>query len=180
MHTNRTTLAAVLSIALAVAPGAVASQTADEEPGPVSYWTGTNTEGQSFPVLSDEVGVIPGGYRTTVGLTYTAEADDPRASGDVAVAMVWDYTGISGDSLGHGTGVTRLVNKDGSFVGTAQAIAYPDGSEFRMSVMEGQDGYEGLNLTMTQFVDPAGEGQPQGLIWEAEAPTMPSVEMLPE
>lgn len=166
MRTNRTTLAAVLSIALAVAPGAVAAQSADEQLATPSYWTGTQTEGEPFPVLDGPVEVIPGGYRTTVGLTFTAETDDPRASGVLEVALVFDYTPTE---MARGTGVSRLVNEGGSWEGTVDAISYPDGSEFRMALMDGQDGYEGLTLTMTNFIDGSGEEHVQGLIWEGEA-----------
>ena len=65
-------------------PSAVAAQAADEGLSTPTYWTGTNTEGPPFAVPGGPIGTIPGGYRTTIGLTYTAEADDPRASGEVA------------------------------------------------------------------------------------------------
>ena len=94
------------------------------------------------------------------------------------MALVWDYTGTS-RGMGHGTGVSRLVNEGGSFEGIVHAVSYPNGSEFRMGLMEGQDGYEGLTLTMTDFIDPSGEGQPQGLIWEGEAPPLPDADVLP-
>lgn len=176
MRTNRTTLATVLSIALAVMPGAAAAQSAAEELATPSYWTGMNTEGDMFPV-EGPVEVIPGGYRTTVGLTYTATADDPRASGDVAVALVYDYTP---SGMGRGSGVTRLVNEGGSWEGTAHSISYPDGAEFHMALMDGQDGYEGLNLVMTNSISPSGEEHVQGLIWEGEAPPLLDADALPE
>ena len=112
-------------------------------------------------------------------MTYTSDADDPRASGDVTVALVWDYTGLSATDMGHGTGISRLVNDGGSFEGTVHAIAYPDGSEFRMALMDGQGGYEGLTMTMTQAISPSGEGPAQGLIWEGEAPLLPDADALP-
>ena len=49
-----------------------------------------------------------------------------------------------------------------------------------MALMEGQDGYEGLTLTMTDFVSPSGEEQAQGLIWEGEAPPLLDADALPE
>jgi hypothetical protein len=178
MRTNRTTLAVMSSIALAVVAGPVAAQSTDEAPATPSYWTCTQTEGPSFAV-DGPIGVIPGGYRTTVGLTYTGEADDPRAAGDGAVALVYDYTGITGNPIARGIGVSRLVNAGGSWEGTIHALSYPDGSAFRMAMMEGQDGYEGLALTMTNFISPSGDEQCQGLIWEVEAPPPPDVSALP-
>ena len=176
MRTNRTTLAAVLSIALALVPGAVAAQSADEQPATPSYWTATQTQGDGF-FVPGPVETLPGAYRTSVGLTYTVEATDPRASGDASVALVWDYKPAG---MGRGTGVTRLVNEGGSWEGTAHAIAFPDGTEFRMVLSDGQDGYEGLTLTMTDFVSPSGEEQVQGLIWEGEAPPLLDEDVLPE
>ena len=109
--------------------------------------------------------------------TITVEATDPRASGDASVALVWDYTP---SGMGRGTGVTRLVNEGGSWEGTAHAVAFPDGTEFRMVLSDGQDGYEGLTLTMTDFVSPSGEEQVQGLIWKGEAPPLLDADALPE
>ena len=66
MRTNRTTLAAVLSIALAVVPGAVAAQSADEQLATPSYWTATQTEGPNF--------VVPGPVESSRGATATRSA----------------------------------------------------------------------------------------------------------
>ncbi len=82
--------------------------------------------------------------------------------------------------VGRGTGLVRLVNEGGTFEGPLYVVCYPDGSELRMALMEGQDGYEGLTSTMTNFLSPSGEGQPQGLIWEGEAPPLPDADALPE
>ena len=178
MRTNRTVLAGVLTLALAIVPTVAAAQTGDEEPSTPSYWTSTYTQGPRFAVPDGEVGYDVWGYRTTMGLTYTAEADDPRASGDISIVFVHDWSTKA--ELGRGLGLSRLVNEGGSFEGPINVVYYPDGSEFRMALMEGQGGYEGLSYTMTNHLDPSGNGQTQGLIWEGDLPELPNVDMLPE
>lgn len=177
MRTNRTTLAAMLSIALAVVPGAVAVQSADEQPATASHWTGTDTEGQGFPVPDGETGYFDWGYRTTVGKTYTVEADDPRAAGVVSVALVIDF---ADNGISRGVGPGRLVNEGGSWEGTVHFFGYPDGSMVRMALMDGQDGYAGLSYSMTNFISPSGEEQAQGLIWEGDVPQLSAADALPE
>ncbi len=177
MRTNRTTLAAMLSIALAVLPGAVAAQSADEELETPSYWTGTESAMSSQGVPGGEVAGFPWGYRTTVGVRATSEADDPRASGDLTMVLFYDDAGAY--DIARATGLVRLANEGGAFQGPIHVFYYPDGSEFRMALLEGQEGYEGLTLSMTNFLDPSGEGQPQGLIWEGEVP-VPDADLLPE
>ncbi len=125
MRTNRTTLAAVLSIALAFVPGAVAAQSADEQPATTSHWTGTTTEGPGFGVPDGEMGYFDWGYRTTVGRTYTVEADDPRAAGVVSMALVID---TADNGISRGVGPSRLVTEGGSWEGTVHFFHYPDGS----------------------------------------------------
>jgi hypothetical protein len=176
MRTNRITFAVVLSIALAVVSSAVAAQSTDEDLATPSYWTGTQTEGDGF-FVDGPVGTIPGGFRTTVGLTYTAEASDPRAAGDAWLALVYDYTP---SGMEYGVGPSRLVNEGGSWEGTAHATAYPDGSEFRIALMDGRDGYEGLTLTMTNYIDPSGGENVQGLIWKGDAAPLLDASVLPE
>jgi len=177
MRTNRTTLAALLSISLAVVPCAAAAQATDEAPATPSHWTGTNTQGLNFTVPDVYVEFFDWGYRSPMGLTFTQEADDPRAAGEVK--MVYYYDLALGSSMGRGTGLARLVNDGGAFQGPVHVVYYPDGSEFRMSLMEGQDGYEGLALVMTDVISPSGEANTQGLIWEGQAP-VPDADLLPE
>lgn len=177
MRANRTTIAAMLSIALAVAPSVVAAQAADEELKTPNYWTSIDTEVPGFTVPGGETATFDWGYRTTVGRSYTVEADDPRISGDVDIALVFDF---ANSGMFRGVGRSRNVNEEGTFEGTVHVVGYPDGSQFRMVVAEGKDGYEGLTYTMTSFLDPSGEGQTQGLIWEGEAPPLPDADALPE
>jgi hypothetical protein len=178
MHANRTALAALLSIGLAVVPSAAAAQTADTEPAAVSYWTATETVGPRFVPPGAEVEFFDWGYRNTMGLTYDIEADDPRAAGTVSIVFVFDQP--RGGSMGRGTGIARLVNEGGTFEGPLHVVYYPDGSEFRMALMEGHGGYEGLAYSMTNYISPTGEEQSQGLIWEGEPPPVPAVDMLPD
>ena len=179
MRTNRTALAGALAIILAIAPGTVAAEAADgEEPSAPSYWTSTETSGPMFSVTGGESGAFPWGTRTTRGFTVTSEATDPRASGDITVVYVVDWSDKY--DVGRGIGLARLVNEGGSFEGPIHVAYYPDGSEFRMVRMEGQAGYEGLSLVMTTHLDNTGEGRPQGLIWEGEPPSLPDANALPE
>lgn len=180
MRTKRTMLSAILSIALAVVPIAVAAQATDEELATPSHWTGTNTQLPNWIPPGAEIEFFPWGYRNTAGLTFNIEADDPRAAGEVNMVYVYDIS--DGEYvMGRGTGIARLVNDGGTFEGPVYVIDYPDGSEFRMSLMDGQDGYEGLALSMTDFISPgSAAGHPQGLIWEGEAPPIPDPDALPE
>ena len=177
MRTNRTTRAAVLSIALVLAPGVGAAQSADEEPAAVSHWTSSPTALQSLGVSGGPQGFFDWGYRTTMELTGTVDADDSRASGDLTMVIVMDF---ADNGMFRGEGRSWLVNDDGTFEGTVNVIHYADGSEFRMVLAEGKDGYEGLSFAMTEFLDPTGEGQEQGLIWEGEIPPVPDASALPE
>jgi hypothetical protein len=177
MRTNRITLAAALSIVLAILPCTVAAQAADETPPTPSYWTSTETDWQDFVIPDAKFESFPWGYRNTVGFSVTQEASDPRASGDITVVYAVDQS--RGDPLlGRGAGRFRLVNEGGAFEGTIDVIYFPDDSEFRMALAEGKDGYEGLTLAMTNFLEPGGEGQPQGLIWEGEL-LPPDADLLP-
>lgn len=177
MRTNRTVLAGVLALTLTAVPGVVAAQIDVEQSAP-SHWTAVETRGPSFGVPDAGIEFFDWGYRTTSGITFKSESDDPRASGDIAMVYVMDWSDEYG--LGRGTGLARLVNQGGSFEGPVHVVYYPDGSEFRMALMAGRDGYEGLTYTMTNFLDPSGNGQSQGLIWEGEAPALPDADMLPE
>lgn len=178
MRTSRTTLAAMLSLALAIVPAAAVAQAADGEPATPSYFTSTETRLPDFQVPAGEFGSNSFGYRSTVGLKVVAEADDPRASGDITAIFTYDMS-YNGD-IGRGTGLARLVNEGGTFEGPLHVVYYPDGSEFRMAMLEGQDGYEGLTYVMTNFLDPSGNGKPQGLIWEGDPPALPDADALPE
>ena len=177
MRTNRSAIASLLALSLAIVPATVAVAEADGELTTPSHWTGTETQGPNFAVPDGDVGFSDSSYRTTIGLTYTAEADDPRASGDISIVLVYDWS--STVDLGRATGLARLVNEGGSFEGPINVVYYDDGSEFRMALMEGKDGYEGLSYSMTNFLDASGSGKSQGLIWEGEPPALPSADQLP-
>ena len=178
MRTNRTTLAAVLLTTLVVVPATAVAQSADEESAPVSHLTCTNTDGPSFTPGELEMGRFDWGYRSTVGRTFTADASDPRASGDIAAALVYDSTGDN--EMSRGTAIARLVNEGGSWLGPVYWMYYPDRSEFFMAMMDGQDGYDGLTLTMTRVISPTGEEHCQGLIWEGDPPALLDTGSLPD
>lgn len=178
MRTDRATLTGVLALTFAVLPAVAAAQTVDEESSAPSHWTAVETSGPNFAVPDAGIDLYPWGYRQTMGLTFTSESDDPRASGDIDMVYVIDWSDEY--DLGRGIGLARLVNEDGSFEGPVNVVYYPDGSEFRMALMEGKGGYEGLTYSMTNYLDPSGKGQSQGLIWEGEAPPLPDADALPE
>ena len=179
MRTTRMMIAGAVALAVMLAPGAATAQSADTEDLPLpAHWSGSVTSGPRFAVPGTEAELFPWGNRTTVGLTYTNESDDPRATGDLAIVFTVDWSG--GNQMGRGTGLARLVNQGGSFEGPLNVIYYPDGSEFRMALMDGKDGFEGLTYSMTNYLDPLGRGQSQGLIWEGEMPPIPDAEALPD
>ena len=178
MRTQRMILSGAVALALAMAPAAVAAQASDPEaPAPPSHWTGSTTSGPGFSVPNGEVGFFDWGYRTTMGLTFALESDDPRAAGDLQMVYVLDWS--DKHDIGRGTGLARLTNEGGSFIGPVNVIYYPDGSEFRMALMEGQGGSDGLTYSMSNFLDGEGGEQSQGLIWEGEPPALPDAELLP-
>lgn len=179
MRVTRMVTAGVLSLTVMIAPATVAAQSADTEPPDTpSYWTSTEIMGPGFAVSDTDTESFPWGYRQTLGLTYDSRSDDPRAAGHGTIVYVLDWSDEY--DLGRGTGLVRLVNDGGSFEGPLHVVYYPDGSEFRLAIMEGRDGYEGLTFTMTNYLDPSGIGQPQGLIWEGEMPSLPDAELLPD
>ena len=45
------------------------------------------------------------------------------------------------------------LNEGGSFEGPVNVVYYPDGSEFRMALMEGKGGYEGLTALAEEVDD---------------------------
>ena len=82
--------------------------------------------------------------------------------------------------MSRGTAIARLVNEGGSWLGPVYWTYYPDSSEFFMAMMDGQDGYDGLTLTMTRVISPTGEEHCQGLIWEGDPPALLDTGSLPE
>lgn len=180
MRTARMMLAGMLTLAMSTVPATVAAQVDDAEP-PVSpaHWTGDEVAEPSFSVTGGSgYESFPWGYRTTLGVAATARSDDPRAAGDLEIVFTLDWS--EGLNLGRGTGLARLVNEGGSFEGPVNVVYYPDGTEFRMAIMEGKDGYEGLTYSMTNVIDPIDGGLSQGLIWEGDVPPLPDAQLLPD
>jgi hypothetical protein len=173
------TMAGILAIALAATPGAILAQDGDAEELPVpAYLTATDTETGTFVVPFDYER-FDWGTRQSAGLRYQTTSDDPRAAGDIDMVFTYD-TASSDSDMGRGVGLARLTNDGGSWIGPVHVIYYPDGSEARFAVLEGQDGYAGLSYAMTNFLDGQGGEQSQGLIWEGELPPLPDSESLPD
>jgi hypothetical protein len=111
-----------------------------------------------------------------VGFSVIVESTDPRITGDLDVIYTYDQSG----AIGRGAGLARLVNDGGVWQGPLTVLYYPDGTEFRIAVMEGNGEYEGLTYVTTNSLDVSGVGQPQGLIWEGGMPPVPDAEQLPD
>lgn len=179
MRTSSTTMSGVLAIALAAMPGIVLAQDGGSEELPVpAYVTATDAYAGGF-VVDFDYQRLDWGTRQTTGVSYETTSNDPRIAGHIDMVFTYD-TAASDSDMGRGLGLARLTNDGGSWIGPVHVIYYPDGTEFRYALMEGQGGYEGLSYAMTNFLDGEGGEQPQGLIWEGELPTLPAVESLPE
>jgi hypothetical protein len=121
------------------------------------------------------------GIRHAVGFRVESESTDPRVTGEIDVIFTLDEARDSEiGEIGRGTGVARLTNEGGSWLGPLYVIYYPDGSEFRYAIMEGSGGYEGLTSTMTNYSGLDKAGQPQWIIWEGDPPPVPDADLLPE
>jgi hypothetical protein len=176
MRTAKMTGAGLVTLALTLTPGVTMAQSEADEMLPTpTYLTGTEQDAGLFSVDSNTE-VFPWGTRETVGFSRVVESTDPRIMGDLDVVYTYDQAG----ALARGTGLARLVNDGGEWQGPVTILYYPDGDEFRIAVMEGSGGYEGLTYVMTNSVDVYGVGQPEGLIWEGGLPPVPNAEQLPD
>ena len=178
MRTAKMTGAGLVTLALTLTltPGIMMAQSEADEMLPTpTYLTGTEQGDRYFSVDGDTE-VFPWGTRRTVGFSVIVESTDPRITGDLDVVYTYDEAG----ALTRGSGLARLVNDGGVWQGPATVLRYPDGDEFRIAVMEGSGGYEGLTYVTTNSIDAYGVGQPEGLIWEGGLPPMPDAEQLPD
>ena len=176
MRTAKMAGGGLLTLALTLTPGIMMAQSEADEVLPTpTYLTGTEQDARYFSVDSDTE-VFPWGTRRTVGFSVIVESTDPRITGDLDVVYTYDEAG----ALTRGSGLARLVNDGGVWQGPATVLRYPDGDEFRIAVMEGSGGYEGLTYVTTNSTDAYGVGQPEGLIWEGGLPPMPDAEQLPD
>lgn len=179
MRTVRGTCTVLIALALSAAPVATAAQSSDADADSApAYSTGTERQTDMWVVPGATVERFPWGVRNTVGLSMESESTDPRVTGEIEVVFTFDE--VRASKMGRGTGVVRLVNDGGSWLGPLYVIYYPDGSEFRYAIMEGSGDYEGLTSTMTNYIGPDQIGQPQSIVWAEDPPPVPDAEMLPE
>ncbi len=152
MRTLRLSLAGTVILGLLVSLSiTVVAQ--DEGPDPMApaYFTYTLEPVGESPVEGDENVVRDHREMDAV------EATDPRASGLLTTIGNWNE--VVHQDYGFMTEATsvRLANDGGAWSGTGRGtIAYVDGRSLMtgLSMLTGEDGYEGLTLMMNQYWDP--------------------------
>jgi hypothetical protein len=126
----------------------------DEEPGPMApaYFTYTLEPVGVFPVEGDENVVRD--HRETDAV----EATDPRASGLLTTIGNWNEVAHEGSGFMTAATSVRLANDGGAWSGTGRGtITNTGGGRSLMtglSMLTGEDGYEGLTLMMNQYWEP--------------------------
>ena len=179
MRTVRGTCSVLIALALSAAPVATAGQSSDADADTTpAYSTATERQTDMWGVPGTPTERFDWGIRRTFGFSVETDSTDPRLSGDMDVVFTLDEARDS--QAGRGTGVARLTNDGGSWIGPLYVVTYPDGSEFRYAIMEGRGSYEGLTSTMTNFIGAGESGQPQLIIWAGDPPPVPDAELLPE
>jgi hypothetical protein len=150
MRTLRACLTGILTLALVGAwSGAVAAQD-DVDPMAPAYFTYTLEPVGVFPVEGDENVVRDHREMDAV------EATDPRASGLLTTIGNWNEVAHEGSGFSTAATSVRLANDGGAWSGTGRGtIAYLDGHGLMtgLSMLTGEDGYEGLTLMMNQYWD---------------------------
>ena len=150
MRALRLSLAGTVILMLAVSlPVAVVAQ---DEPDPMApaYFTYTLEPVGVFPVEGDEDVVRDHREMDAV------EATDPRASGLLTTIGNWNEVAHEGSGFSTAATSVRLANDGGAWSGTGRGtIVYLDGHGLMtgLSMLTGEDGYEGLTLMMNQYWD---------------------------
>ena len=151
MCTSRLSLAGTVILGLLVSLSiTVVAQ--DEEPDPMApaYFTYTLEPVGVFPVEGDENVVRDHREMDAV------EATDPRASGLLTTIGNWNEVAPEGSGFSTAATSVRLANDGGAWSGTGrETIAYVDGRSLMtgLSMLTGEDGYEGLTLMLNQYWD---------------------------
>ena len=151
MRTLRLSLVGTVMLALLGGLGVVA--VAQEE--------GTEPTGVVINIVAmSDPGVRPA--------TWTFQASDPRLSGTATVAFtIEDYPGATLEAL-----ALRVVNDEGSWVGTGRGIASQSYGDMQTYILSGEGTYEGLSAFLS--VDIAREpGVIKGMVIEGELPPFP-------
>ena len=150
MRTLRLSLAGTVVLLLAIGlSGAVAAQD-EADPMAPAYFTYTLEPVGEFPVEGDEDVVRD--HREVDAV----EATDPRASGLLTTIGNWNEVVHEGRGFSNAATSVRLANDGGAWSGTGRGtITYLDGRSLMtgLSMLTGEDGYEGLTLMMNQYWD---------------------------
>ena len=150
MRTLRLSLAGAVILALLGAWTIAASAEDAADPMAPAYFTYTLEPVGVFPVEGDENVVRDHREMDAV------EATDPRASGLLTTIGNWNEVAHEGSGFSTAATSVRLANDGGAWSGTGRGtIAYLDGHGLMtgLSMLTGEDGYEGLTLMMNQYRD---------------------------
>ena len=129
---------------------AVVAQEAEPDPMAPAFFTYTTEPVGESPVEGDENVVRDHREMDAV------EATDPRASGLLTTIGNWNEVAHEGFGFMNAATSVRLANDGGAWSGTGRGtIAYVDGRSLMtgLSMLTGEDGYEGLTLMMNQYWD---------------------------
>jgi hypothetical protein len=177
MRTLRLSLAGTVILALLGGlSGAVVAQ-GDEEPGPVTPFTGvrlsttTDTSEEEWSVEGDI------GHARVFKVHETVEWSDPRLPTDMLSVVNFDMYNIGEMREVASSGTTLLEGPDGYWTGANTAFCDEIGDCYGMNVLTGHGDYEGLFATVraSSLYDPNYESDVlfEGLIFEGEMPPMP-------
>ena len=167
-----------------VAPTTSVAAVTEELPGsaPVEFTACTLAGPEVHPATEEEVVVSsPDGDVTIVrsrGVTWRQslrDVSDPRLDGTVYFAdNSDDYTlPGNGGGLSFGANTFRIENDEGAWQGSAQNLAFPDGTVVTGPyVMVGEGAYEGLTASFTWPDDEDGNCM-RGYIIEGTTPAPP-------
>jgi hypothetical protein len=109
------------------------------------------------------------------------EATDPRASGQLTTVTNVNQLEVAGGGVAIGNARLRLVNDGGTWTGTTQGIHFvtDDGGATVVTILSGEDGYEGLTLIMFEYVDDDAQTRRGLIIPSDQLPPLPQPAELP-
>jgi hypothetical protein len=138
-------------------------------------------------VVETTWGPCSGGERADgyVHVDCNVSADDARLSGQMSMVMSLEEAVTIDSSTGEGastaryTGIARIVNDEGAWLGPADGVIYPDGTEVSYTWFTGEDAYEGL--TFFSIYDGPADAVTRhevDMIWAGPPPAVPDVSLL--
>ncbi len=176
MTSNRTSLAALLTLGLLVGGGAGASAQSTNGIGQ-DYFTATTGEPADVVVPEEQRSDLEWAIDGIEIIDVPFDATDPRISGLLTAV----HTGRGGVTTGGQATVEnralRITNPHGAWSGTATSILAFEGEEpvleHTLAVLEGEGFYE--TLTAYFIVEPDGDGDylTHGVIMSVDQPPQP-------